>query len=256
MAKKKRKRKRRAEQPPRPGATVEHLVRGPAREPEERRPDTGPEPQAEAAPAPDRRQAAIRRREKQRRRQRLRLYGIIGVVVLAIVGVFAFRQIQNQRVVAAHERIAAGAGCGEVQDVGGLDRTHWAAGSPLPTYETSPPAGGPHHPVPLSQNLYTEPLSTDINESPSIYQAVHSLEHGYIVVWTNDLTADEQSALEREIRVDARKVIVAPYPDLGENKLAMSAWGKLQVCDSSDPEVVRSFIELFREKTAPEATAQ
>lgn len=250
---KKRKRKKRPAPPPRPGATIEELTTG-------RRPEVRTESPATAdAPAQpsaqERRSAAVQRRQATKRRGRRRTIAILALIVLAIAGVFAFRQIQNRQRTGAHADLAAAAGCGEVQEVGGLGREHWEQGQPVPTYETSPPAGGDHSASPLPANIYTEPFSEDINESPSIYQAVHSLEHGYIIVWTNGLSGDESTALEREVRIDDRKVIMAPYPQLGEDKMAMSAWGRLQACDQANPEVARSFIDLFREATAPEATA-
>lgn len=210
-------------------------------------PEGAPPP---AAPAPRRAPRGATRRSRKGDRTRTRLIAAGVALVLLIVGAFVYQQVQSRRAAGAHAELAASAGCDDVTDVGGLDRDHVTTAV---EYESSPPAGGPHAGNALPASVYNEPFSTTPGQSPSIYSAVHSLEHGYIIAWHDGLDDDERADLERELRAE-RKVIVVPYPELEEGrKMALTAWGKLQVCDEADPEVALSFVELFREQTAPEA---
>ena len=117
----------------------------------------------------------------------------------------------------------------------------------------SPPVGGPHDPVPLAGGVYTTPLSTDPGKQSSIYQAVHSLEHGYVIIWYKSLSPSEVDALTKSVAGES-KVIVAPYPDLpDDDKMAVTAWGRLDYCKKPSTKVTDAFIKLYRNApSAPE----
>jgi hypothetical protein len=153
-----------------------------------------------------------------------------------------------------HMALAAQAGCGDVESFGTQARDH-IEGQVL-TYDTNPPIGGPHQASALPAQVYEEPFSRDPTQQPNLYQAVHSLEHGYVIVWHQGLTEDEQRTLEVEFRTE-RKTIVVPWPELEDDhegvRMALTAWRFKQLCEDPDPEVVASFIDLYREaRTAPE----
>lgn len=250
MAKKKKKRRKRPAGPP-------------AGKPPPRPDAAGAAEAAAAASQGDqRREAARRRREAQRRRQTVRRIVIGAAVLILLVAVFGGRWWLDRREAQQYQALAATAGCGEVQEPGGLGRDHLQPEQQPPDYESSPPVGGDHSPTTLPAGVYNEPLvratgavTEDLlRTQPSIYRAVHSLEHGYIIVWHNELPDDELSAVERAIR-GQQKIILAPYPELEDGRVALTAWGRLQICDSGDPDVVRAFIERFREATAPEPNA-
>lgn len=274
--KKGKKRKRRAAPPPPPsmsrgvpGGGIERPARGGPPEPEAHEPEDTFEDTVEAAHeeadeevvAPAReaeaepltvRERALQRREAARRRTRNRWIGAGVLVVLLIVGAFGYQQFQSRREVAQYEEISAPAGCGKVQGVGGLDRTHTQAAV---EYETSPPAGGAHNPSPLGAGTLSEPLSDDPNQPNNVYRAVHSLEHGYVIVWHDGLDEQTRRELETALRGE-RKVIVAPYPPLEEpNTIALTSWGQLQYCQEVDTEVIGEFVDVFRERGAPEPAA-
>lgn len=204
----------------------------------------------------ERREVARQRIEERRRRKMLRLWGIVGVVVLAGVGFLVVREVLDRRAQAAYEELAAGAGCGEIRKVGGLSGDHIDPPAPPPTYETEPPAGGPHLPSTLPARVYSTAFSENIaGQEPSIYAAVHSLEHGYVIVWHDNLSEEEQNALASGLRDDLRKVIVVPYPKLDDGQqMALTAWGVLQYCEEADPGVAEAFVERYRERTGPEST--
>lgn len=138
--------------------------------------------------------------------------------------------------------VADGAGaCAPVEEVEVLafgqheDRDFTAA-----DYETNPPAGGDHNPEPLqSGSFYTDP-ETRLGE------AVHLLEHGAVIGWTNGLERADQRAIEEAFNEVFQEgyyqLATVENPDL-EVPFALSAWGALQTCESADPAAIRPFVE-------------
>ena len=106
-------------------------------------------------------------------------------------------------------------------------------------YETNPPTGGDHNPTPLVEGrFYPRP--------PRLGEAVHLLEHGAVIGWTNDLEAADQKAIENEFNEvfgdGYNYLAVVENPDL-EVPFALSSWGFMQTCEEPDPSVIRPFIE-------------
>jgi hypothetical protein len=106
-------------------------------------------------------------------------------------------------------------------------------------YPTNPPAGGDHNPTPLDAGqFYTDP--------PRLGEAVHLLEHGAVIGWTNDLSAADQKAVEDEFNDVFQdgyyQLAVVENPEL-DVPFALSAWGALQKCDEVDTSVIRPFVE-------------
>src|SRR5437667_10053 len=132
-----------------------------------------------------------------------------------------------------------------------LSHAHLTTGQKA-TYTTSPPTGGPHNPTPLPAGVYAE-LSADPNVSPNIYQAVHSMEHGYVVVWYKALSSQQVDSLGQF--GDDFKVIVAPYAQLPTGAVGLTAWGRLQTCQKVSTAQIAQFIKLYRLKTASEPQA-
>jgi hypothetical protein len=249
MAKKKKRRKPSGGRP----AGKPKAAAGPAAAP-------APAAPAEAGAAPqrtakERREIAEQRRAQRLRRQRMRVYGIAALIVALIAGILGVRWFLERQSLQAYQTLARTADCGDVQRVKG-DREHWERpGDPVPEYTTKPPAAGNHHIAPLPAGIHEEPLKSQITEQPSIYQAVHSLEHGYVIVWHGEIDTDTKGDLERALR-GQKKVILTPYPEMPDGQtLALTAWERLQYCGEVDVEVVEAFIEQYREKTGPESSS-
>lgn len=126
-------------------------------------------------------------------------------------------------------------------------------------YNTSPPTSGEHYSNPIPAGFYDE-NSFEASEvaHPESY-IVHSLEHGYVVVWYNcaNLDAAECSDLKADIKnvVDENpeKVIVFPWADM-EEPVVLTAWGIIMRLDEFDADSVRSFIKANKSNPrAPEA---
>lgn len=106
-------------------------------------------------------------------------------------------------------------------------------------YPTNPPSGGDHNPTPIEAgSFYDEP--------PALGEAVHLLEHGAVIGWTNDLSSADQTAVEEafnEVFQDGYyQLAVVENPEL-DVPFALSAWGALQKCDEVDTAVIRPFVE-------------
>ncbi len=200
------------------------------------------------------------------RRSALRiLLGIVvaGAVLAAAYGieVFLHRTSGPERALLGQApAAAAGAGCTPVQTVRpyprGLDRTHiggsgMRAMPVLSSYPSTPPASGPHAPVPLDAGVYGTP--------PPIDQVIHSLEHAAVIVWYDPSAArDPALAAIRAFFAqggERNHVVVAPYdyPFGGVaghlpsgRRMAVVAWHRLQVCDQPSLPVAYAFVHAYR----------
>ena len=208
--------------------------------------DPAPEPARPRKQQPRRRPPARRRRRRNTSR-----WVITGLVIVALIGLLVGRSILNGRRSSTFGKVAASAGCGKVRSFSNLARTH--SDGVRVKYAMSPPVGGPHDSHPLPGGVYDSPFSTDPGQHPSIYQAVHSLEHGYVIVWYNAISTDEKDALVKALS-DQSKVILVPYADMPDNhKMALTGWGKLDYCSKPSVKAAQAFISVYRNAhTAPE----
>jgi Protein of unknown function (DUF3105) len=210
-----------------------------------------------------RKEAARREREELQRRiarqRRNRRIGIVALAVVVAVGVAIIAIVRPgasdlpspAELLRAAPDAASAAGCDEVATVRPYqppadDQTHIGSGRiltppQLSSYPSVPPTSGPHNPTPLPAGIY--------DSAPPIDQAIHSLEHGAVIIWYDPSAAgvalDELLAFYRDYRSSAEgsgqggKIIVAPYdyPDGGSAgrlppgvQMALAAWHRLQTC--------------------------
>lgn len=138
-------------------------------------------------------------------------------------------------------------------------RDHIQPGQPHDPYNSDPPTSGPHYDTPIAEGFY--------NEAPADEYLVHSLEHGYVVIWYNcaKITEAECETLKQQIQeamqssglaavTNTLKLIAVPRPSM-EHLLVLTSWGRIDRLDSFDQNRVRRYITLFRE-TAPENLGQ
>lgn len=140
-------------------------------------------------------------------------------------------------------------GCGEVETFEAESSgTHFDRGFTAADYPTVPPTSGDHNPVPLDPGIY--------RSAAPLGEAVHLLEHGGVIAWTNDLSAADQKAVESAVAAEAEKgyyqLAVIENPDL-EVPLALSSWDALQRCGNVDRAAIVSFVEA---RYAPASTAE
>ena len=234
-----------------------------------------------------REEARLQREEIQRKmagRRRNRTIGLVLVVValvIAVVAVFltsggggdgtSADGIPSAATVLSQASAAKdAAGCDAVQETPNyantpgkdpaIDHEHIgsapevASAPDLSTYATIPPASGPHDPTPLPAGIYDSP--------PDVYQTIHSLEHGAVIIWyapgTTGKALDDLLAFYGQPQSDAdvgqAKIIIAPYdyPDQGDAgqlptgvKMAVVAWHRLQTCASVSLPVAFDFSSQF-----------
>jgi hypothetical protein len=210
------------------------------------------------------------RRERERTRQQRRRTGgggpaprrsigqgwiILGVVVavaaLIIVGraLGAFDAPAKPIDVNASEFDPAGQVVGtKVQDLG---NNHIPTGQRA-TYNSVPPTSGEHYSAPAAPAPWGIKDTTLPNEVTT-----HNLEHGGIVIAYNNLSSDELDQLKSIVRQlmagGFPKVILEPYPELKDAKVALTAWTwiyKLQSVDQT--QIVRFFRAHYDPVEAPE----
>lgn len=82
---------------------------------------------------------------------------------------------------------------------------------------------------------------------------VHNLEHGYVIMHYNNISAEQVEQLGEIVRRDFRKLILAPFPSMTD-KITLTAWNHIQVCTGVDGEAIQMFIDTFRDQ-GPETGA-
>jgi hypothetical protein len=107
-------------------------------------------------------------------------------------------------------------------------------------YTVNPPAGGDHDPVPSPAGFY------DLANAPTDAHLVHSLEHGFVVVWyrPDGVTAATVDRL-RELAGSHNWVLVVPRPSL-PGALAATAWHRRLLCPDGADGPINTFVTAFR----------
>lgn len=246
MAKKKRRRKaaaraaaRRAAPPAAPGT-----------EEEERAAGTAPPASHRAERKEQARKERERRMKQARRRLRLRRARRWAVVAAAagLVAVIAFVSTRPSEVEAQAAQAARRLGCGEIETAEDVASEHQ---EPFAVGQNGEPATVGNHngtPLPATPHVYEQPIPEP--------QAVHNLEHGYVILYYqaegDDALPDDARDRLADLADGEDKVLMAPYEGLREGtSLALAAWRKLQTCPAPEnPDdavlVARGFIEQFR----------
>jgi hypothetical protein len=211
-----------------------------------------------------RRRIEAERQEAQRIRRRRALVAgglVVALVLLVVLEVFVHRLNGEEKALLDRAPAAASAaGCTGIRTIrpypGGHDRFHVGAPPfvrmpPLSTYPSTPPASGPHAPVPLDAGVYNRP--------PAIDSAIHSLEHAAVIIWY-DPAASSSPELQR-IRAFFRQggegnhVVVAPYSYPGQGtagklpsgqQMAVVAWHHVRYCARPSLAVAFDFAHRYR----------
>lgn len=134
-------------------------------------------------------------------------------------------------------------------------------------YPISPPAFGPHWGNYLEgqeiRGFYT------VEDRPPVERLVHSLEHGYTILWyatdTDQLDTDQLRALSSRHPVGDSRLIIAPWtPQDGDafpaGNVALTHWradgtGVWSYCDQASAAAVAAFLEEFPIQDSPEPLA-
>ncbi|MFL6158728.1 MAG: DUF3105 domain-containing protein [Marmoricola sp.] len=236
-----------------------------------------------AAKAAERAEAERLAAEKQRR-EKIRAWFLLGAIGVAVLGLVALLLVPYVRDIKQRHRIenlplsdvgtsAGAAGCAarELTKVT-VPKAGWHVknGTPL-TYDQAPPAYGKHWAVPLQKSQYRTIFTA--KDRPAKELLVHSLEHGYTVIWFDATAAADPTTfgaltdLSERFRVGDGVVIVpwtaadgGAFP--GGAHVALTHWtgpknqrGVHQYCTGVSGAAVKSFITDYPRKDAPEPGA-
>ncbi len=122
---------------------------------------------------------------------------------------------------------------------------HWGSGACTEDPDTSPPFCGP-----APWGIYRKPWMPE--------SLVHNMEHGGVVLWYNTTAQeiiDELEDLIVDRLNDGQILVMAPYPDMEEETIALTAWSRIDKFPIGEysRERVEQFIDAHERRFNPEA---
>ncbi len=170
-------------------------------------------------------EAAAKRTATRKRRLKQGLGLAVGVALVAAAGFVVFQKVVPPELPGV-ERISSNG------------RAHLSTGQAA-SYATATPTSGSHNPSSARCGIFGQEVPAEF--------AVHSLEHGTVVIWYGQDVPDETVTGLRDIvnRYDDR-VILSPNARLDVPVVA-TAWNRLKAYDGADLEIA-SFIETYRNR--------
>lgn len=182
--------------------------------------------QAEKRARRDERKAAEARAKQAAERKRKIRNGVgiaVGVALVLVVGFLIVRKAVPPELPGV-----------EAQQ--NLGRTHSVNGQQV-NYPTATPTSGTHAGNSARCGIFSQEIPPEF--------AVHSLEHGAVVIWYRaDLDPEETSKLVEIVNQFDDRVVVSPNTLLTDPIVATS-WARLKAYDSADPEIAE-YIETYR----------
>jgi hypothetical protein len=207
------------------------------------------------------------RRERERTRQQRRPTGggqaprrnigqgwiVLGVVVAVVALILLGRALGTFDPPAAPIDVNAQEFDPAGQTIGtkveSLGNAHVQQGERVTNYNSIPPTSGHHWPAPAPWGIKDAQLQNEVT--------THNLEHGGIVIAYNNLTPAEVDQLKSIVRQlmssGFPKVILEPYAELKDAKVALTAWTWLYKLPTVDQtQIVRFFRAHYDPVEAPE----
>lgn len=188
----------------------------------------------------EKREQRNQERAAKRRQRFAYIFAAIATPVILISAIVLW-QLYGPRETSIETIVLAKDACSPSQATTNFGRGDLQAGTQLPIYTDNPPLSGPHLSNPLPDRISRQPATNE-----NLSSAVHSLEHGRVVVYFNNLSADETVHLEN-LASGERKVILLPWKGL-KDKVVLGAWARWQRCNGINEQVILSFINSYRDK--------
>ena len=109
-------------------------------------------------------------------------------------------------------------------------------------YSVNPPAGGDHASAASRAGFY------DMANAPADVNLVHSLEHGFVVIWYRP-DGVEAATVDRlrELARLHKWVLVVPRPSL-PTAVAATAWHRRLLCPETADGPIATFVTAFRDQ--------
>lgn len=196
-------------------------------------------PRAATAPigSTKREQARETRRVQDRRdalRRGLTTAGVVAVV-LAAVSLVVFLDRRGD----AELRAALTSGSCTADDDSDPTAGPGANHVPNPTFQVNPPAGGNHLASAARGGVFAGP------SVPADGSLVHSLEHGYVIVWHGpELPTEEKAQLEAFEATNDGDVIVVERPGMS-TPVAVTAWNQRLLCEEVESAALNRFLQEY-----------
>ena len=238
----------------------------------------------------ERRAMVEKMRQEQARKERMRSLAILGVSIVAVVGLLVAALVPYIKDKREEDKIAgtsveklgattSAAACDDVitKEPKGTERSgeagnHVDIGTKI-TYSSAPPAFGQHWPNYLTDTEIRNFYSPD--DRPDVERMVHSLEHGHTLIWYDD-TIKPGSEEYKDLEAIAKKysntttyVNILPwkatdgdeFPD-GKH-VALTHWagsggdqkGVWEYCGKPSGSVIKQFVKDYPNTDAPEPGA-
>jgi len=147
---------------------------------------------------------------------------VVGLVVAAVIGYFAYRAVADLPGI-------------KMPDQGNRHLT--TANDQHEPYNSEPPTSGPHLSYIAPWGVHTRPIPRELQ--------VHNLEDGGVLVQYNCECPDLVEKLTAIVRKYDKFVILAPYPDM-KTRITLTAWTRIDAFNEFDEGRVRRFIEAYR----------
>jgi hypothetical protein len=133
-----------------------------------------------------------------------------------------------------------------------LGNAHVLQGERVANYNSNPPTSGQHWPTPAPWGIKDATLPNEVT--------THNLEHGGVVIAYNNLAPSEVDQLKGIVRQlmssGFPKIILEPYPELRDAKVALTAWTWLYKLPAVDQaQIIRFFRAHYDPVEAPERGA-
>jgi hypothetical protein len=172
------------------------------------------------------------------------LFGIVGLVALAIIGFAGYQVYMNGLTWQERADKIDGIIDYHKTDPGSLDYQSHTWG-PI-KYKYNPPSGGTHNPnwMRCLGDVYPAPIAQE--------HAVHSQEHGAVwITYNPSLPADQVEALAKKVRGNDY-MLMSPYTGL-DKPISLQAWGFQLKVDNADDGRIDDFIKALRQNASLEA---
>ncbi|HEX2128645.1 MAG TPA: DUF3105 domain-containing protein [Solirubrobacterales bacterium] len=164
---------------------------------------------------------------------------VLAIMAIAAVGVVACGDDDDDGSATTTTTAVADGPCAQVEEVDIGQFEHVPGELTAADYATNPPAWGDHNDSVLTAGQFYP-------DGAPFGHAVHLLEHGAVIGWTNELSEEDMTAVEEAFNQAFEEgyyqLAVIENPDL-EVPFALSAWGVLQTCEELDTSVIQPFIE-------------
>lgn len=149
---------------------------------------------------------------------------------------------------------------GRIFPAGSTDERHLFDTDPdFPEYSTVPPTSGPSLSRQFDCGFYEAGYINPVDEQEGVPDRalVHNLKHGNIVISYNLPKGEEVDRLKEvhfSLADSDQWLITRPYKEIGPGKVAMTAWGVLDVFDGVDRARIKAFYDAYRGNIFSEET--